>query len=421
MVPLPAILAASSIVTGEPHPETVVAQSSCDVWNVPFRIFSDCFRELSAGVTASVVEKAFLPRVAKLRVSVVISAATLRSTDLFSTCPEYLLEELARNCVPRCWRQHSVLFASGRCPSFMYLLICGTVAGYRGVETQTVTKSFEITASSPWTHDGGSEGPQAPRDVRLLGAEELLEGKPTALQYRCESRCDGFLIPHSAVQTALHLLPHDHFQVILRAKRATVVGQSAGLADRASSFPFLGSRLSAAAASEMMAMFVPNVYKSMTIICSTSENCDRVLLLLKGSAQVDTCEWKVGEFIGYSCVLSHRWSRSVIARETVEVLELPRLQFIKFLHGKKLFGEYEMFIRCLATPDRFHVDAVRRARKQLQGLVTPWLFRDSGSFVEGVPAAVVQAAESEGPCPSAAAVPFRGMDRVSSTTWIRKF
>lgn len=92
-----------------------------------------------------------------------------------------------------------------------------------------------------------------------------------------------------------------------------------------------------------------------------------------------------------------------------------------FLHGKKLFGEYEMFIRCLATPDRFHVDAVRRARKQLQGFVTPWLFRDSGSFVEGVPAAIVEAAESKGPCPSAAAVPFRGMDRVSSTTWIRKF
>lgn len=129
-----------------------------------------------------------------------------------------------------------------------------------------------------------------------------------------------------------------------RDMSAVNVADMQGLRRLVAAIPLFGIFAAEGDVDELLTLLKPRVLNSRELIVSTSEICDRVVLLTRGSARVRDSSHRggglpfvVGEAIGYTCLVEHRWTAPVVALEPVDVWEIPRAEYMRFLQRRGLY------------------------------------------------------------------------------------
>jgi hypothetical protein len=125
-----------------------------------------------------------------------------------------------------------------------------------------------------------------------------------------------------------------------------------------SSIPILGTYLSVDQFTALSFLFEGRVYPTHSVILSKSAMCDRVIILTKGAVKFNDCkdEWGIGESVGYTCLLPHRWALTAIAIEQCECIELSRKFLEAFLHDIGKYEEAKKISEALLYPNRFEAE-----------------------------------------------------------------
>lgn len=93
----------------------------------------------------------------------------------------------------------------------------------------------------------------------------------------------------------------------------------------------------------------PRVFSAGEHIVDSTAECDRIVYLTRGCAVVRGLKdesggevlFQRGECVGFTCMASHRWERTIVAAEPVDTWELSRSDFYKWLKRHTYFPSEE--------------------------------------------------------------------------------
>jgi CRP-like cAMP-binding protein len=105
-------------------------------------------------------------------------------------------------------------------------------------------------------------------------------------------------------------------------------------------------------------LFESKVYPAMSIIASKSDICDRIVVLMKGAVSFGVKgKWTIGEAVGYTALVPHRWACSAVAINTCETLEL-RVDLLRaFLTDSGKLDLATRITEAMLFPIKFEIDA----------------------------------------------------------------
>ena len=108
-------------------------------------------------------------------------------------------------------------------------------------------------------------------------------------------------------------------------------------------------------------LFESKVYPAMSIIASKSECCDRIIVLTKGNVSFGVKgKWAIGEAVGYTALVKHRWACSAVAIDNCETLELRADLLRAFMQDS---GKLELainIVEALLFPLKFEIESRER-------------------------------------------------------------
>jgi len=110
-------------------------------------------------------------------------------------------------------------------------------------------------------------------------------------------------------------------------------------------------------------------------LCATALFCDRMIILLKGKVRVgNDMMLTVGECIGYTCVIPHRWAQTALTLDIVEVLELKRDVYRNFLKRHGLLHDVVEDVKTLLFPRAFPRERVAALHASIGHNKSPILY-----------------------------------------------
>ena len=244
--------------------------------------------------------------------------------------------------------------------------------------SSTSDDNVESPHNQSVTHTGGSLHDEvlvrAVKAPYILCDADLVHGSSNDATIRSITHCDIYQLTQSSFAAVVHAFPRDVDRMLeaARARKQQEVNNNAAYYKAIiQQMPILRDVLSQDQISVLLRLFAPRSYRPMVPVCSVSEYCDRIILLTRGilrvgngtaspqvggggssgmnsstlgdlmlggsrSADVPTC-LKPGDSIGWTCCIPHRWAKGVVSgATTVEVLELPQIDLMNFLHREGL-------------------------------------------------------------------------------------
>eukprot|EP01065_Artemidia_motanka_P049157 TRINITY_DN8075_c0_g1_i1.p1 TRINITY_DN8075_c0_g1~~TRINITY_DN8075_c0_g1_i1.p1 ORF type:complete len:992 (+),score=350.21 TRINITY_DN8075_c0_g1_i1:49-3024(+) len=133
---------------------------------------------------------------------------------------------------------------------------------------------------------------------------------------------------------------------------------------------------------ELVHAFQARLYKPFSMICSTADYADRVIVLYKGKVRVGhSGRWHAGEAVGFTCVVAHRWVRAAVSLNVGECLEFPLAGYEAFLARHQLLDAVVAWVTTLMfpfAPESQHPD-MRVAHEFVSDLRTPPMYPRSES------------------------------------------
>eukprot|EP01065_Artemidia_motanka_P015505 TRINITY_DN19289_c0_g1_i1.p1 TRINITY_DN19289_c0_g1~~TRINITY_DN19289_c0_g1_i1.p1 ORF type:complete len:1115 (+),score=230.43 TRINITY_DN19289_c0_g1_i1:67-3345(+) len=400
-------------LTEQPRTASVRAINECDWVVVPSASFARELAILPERVQQRVYDAAFSRRKEIMWTIFPMSFDDLRRSFLFAHFSDEQLSVIVQRLQPRCYRQGEHLCHFGTSGAEMFFLRRGEVdvlvpqlppAGQQGGDDPDSpggrTQSPSADGRTSPSAFGGRTSPTNPSPTRrrstrrmsLANAEmrcvatlpqgacfgefSLVFGEKRTATIRAKTHCDVWIllfanlemcfadpelsekVRQAAVAQRLKFLRQQENKTLKCVGPDGVdrEGRDA-LLKYAQSCPLLRETCDLKCLSDVRRALEPRCYKARDILISSSQICDRLLVLTRGRAfvQQNVREEKqflhVGEVIGFTCLAEHRWRHAVVACEPCDVWELPRTRLAEILKQHGCLSKALALTRKLLTAD----------------------------------------------------------------------
>ena len=413
-------------ITEEAHRLTVRASVKCDVWVIGKQAFETAFQTLQQHVKRQLSLDAFANRNMRLHRAHPLGTAQLQTHRLFASCPESVLEEVERNLVPKCLPRNFPVFDIETKPHEIVFLICGRIAVRRPVNGElthlqtlncdtdwdvgspsataplATAKSSLIRRKSMFNRNGsdralrtlsGGHGGMNGTSFSTIGDVEVLHDAPFEASYVTLTQCDCFVLSKEVFDLAIRMLSNvaETIHAAMRLTKQNDMAQSIlQYRDMMLRLPLLSDLVGPFSLRDLVRLFKPRVYKPMTVVCSTSSYCDRVILLTKGSIRIgDAGKWYQKEFAGYTGVIPHRWVAPAITQTECETLEIPLTTYVAYLQDMNIYSKVEEWSLHLMFPKAFPPEDIVRTTQRVKDVKSTVLYPISRARKVEIPQALI--------------------------------
>eukprot|EP01065_Artemidia_motanka_P006473 TRINITY_DN13188_c0_g1_i2.p1 TRINITY_DN13188_c0_g1~~TRINITY_DN13188_c0_g1_i2.p1 ORF type:complete len:840 (+),score=237.79 TRINITY_DN13188_c0_g1_i2:241-2520(+) len=352
-----------SFLTEEPRMASCRAVTVVDCWVLrkhDWATFVKRLQQQNSQVFSSVVDIAFRTRKETMHLSYPMKKQKLCLCPIFSACPEPMVQEYLNHLVPYAVPKDFLVLRGEMMADKILFLQNGRCAVHR-----FVARRQDGDGSREATHVHTLVAPCVIADTAVLHSTTNGDNIMTL------STCDFWCLRKEDFDAVLRRFPGVAGQMMgeARSQRQNQLATQQNLfRESIHHIPYLGAICPRPAMRELVRMFVARVLKPMSILCSTSELANRVIIVYKGRVRVgDSGIWRRGECAGYTCVVPHRWAVMAVALEVVESLELDREQYEEFLHTHGLHKKMLDWVKRLLFPLAFHPEDVRAAHRFAMG------------------------------------------------------
>eukprot|EP00756_Hemistasia_phaeocysticola_P051300 Hpha_TRINITY_DN26473_c0_g1::TRINITY_DN26473_c0_g1_i1::g.34033::m.34033 len=328
----PMVFGDYSLLCDEPRMGSLITTTRCELAFILQRDFLRFLSFLPHSIRSSCLDSAYAKRKYNLVHSFQVTEQQLRKAVLFRDIPAAACRTILDRLQPKVAPPGTVLCTQGDRASEMFFIARGKV-GLRVVTPEgKVLDVAQLGSGAVFGEWGLLFSERRTATALAVDVVELwvLDG------------ADFFAITNStAVRGPL--------QASVNAQRLSGMQKmktsfTPTLSLYISRLPLLRRVATAEQVSEICTRFTPAVYSAGDIVCTRSEAADRVIILTRGKAFVADGGPKrrmlaIGEGIGYTCLIVHRWLHAVVASSNVDTWELPRNAYIKFLKNHKLWKD----------------------------------------------------------------------------------
>eukprot|EP00756_Hemistasia_phaeocysticola_P060806 Hpha_TRINITY_DN4339_c0_g1::TRINITY_DN4339_c0_g1_i1::g.50017::m.50017 len=365
-------------LTEQPRTASIITTLDCD-WAVISK--ADFKRELEAlppRLTDSVYNAAFEKRRDNMGSMFPMEFADLRRSFLFQHFSQEQLRVMKSRLQPRCYREGEFICNVGTPGGEMYFLRRGEVdvmiprPGVSLASPRARSPPVSPTLSPRWPSSPQKQRSQQRVPLHKLttvatlkagscfGEFSLVFGDKRNASIRALTHCDVWVLLFSdlevcftdpevrgKVREAAHKqrsmwLQNQENQTVkdIREDGTDPEGKD-GLLKFVCACPVLREVCSVGCLADIRKALEPRCYGPRDYIISSSDICDRLLVLTRGKALVQqNLKPKreflhAGEFIGFTCLAETRWLHGAVAQEACDGWELPRTKLAKILraHG----------------------------------------------------------------------------------------
>eukprot|EP00759_Apiculatamorpha_spiralis_P037692 PhF_6_TR37476/c1_g1_i5/m.55207 len=367
-----------AFLTEEPRLASVRAVSNVVLWVLRKADFHRLFARLPKEKLTSVIKVAFEKRNQALHMNYPVTNEFLRSFAMFKNCPDDVLDKIRSKCTPNAVPKKFTLYKRGDRAQRIYFLRNGKVGLYRAMESGD--------------NDGGSPfEPRANKEIHvkslsgnsLFGETDVLYNGSYENTVITTTNCDLWCLTVGDIDQAVSKSPEIMNRMLedARSDRESSLNlQQVKFRAYINEIPILSSMINAFELRALYDKFEPRIYKPNHLLTSTAFFADRLIILTKGTARVGQIgTFEVGECIGYTCVVPHRWSVPVSSLSIVEVIELRMEHFVDFLTEKGLIDLYTEVCKTLMFPRAASESAIQDAWQRVAKFKTPIVFPMSSS------------------------------------------
>ena len=361
----PCVYGEMVFLTDEPRTESLKAATRCLFWVLKRPTFFSYLHQNPDAVQRHVLDMAHRVRCDNIRTIFPLSGAQLKAVPLFSHVPEEQLNALAARCEPRVFVQDQTIARIGDvCHEFFFIV--------RG-EISLNLKNNDGDVVHAVTGGAGTVIGELPA---------LFVQKQNAL-LRTTVPTDVYAISRDSVVTAV---PSQSLMstMLQRAHAAHAEWQNHAKTryrEFISNIPMLKEHATAALIDELLTYFQPRVFPVHSTIVTVSEVASRVVIPTRGKGRLTSgsVDLAIGEAIGFTCLIPHRWLFHAVALETVETIELGYEKYAQILKKHDVFAPLKQLTLGLLYP-RCYPDAYQRVVAMVRSCRNPPCFPTSSSF-----------------------------------------
>lgn len=322
-------------LTEEPWAYFIRAQQPCYFWCLKKTDFADILESIPSHLVVSTIHMAFHRRKEAMRNNYPFSAETVLQHPPFENVSWDFAKAIADRCLPQAVPKKYVLCVEKELCDGMYFLRHGILGLHKASHDRrlsndgptTIVEQARVTAPA------------------VLCGTELVHGSLNDTTIKTVTDCDLYYLSKSAFSALVQQYPQD-VDLMLDAARAQkseeVLDNAAYYMDIIQNMPIIKHCIPSYKLRQFLPLFKAKSYRPLTSVCSTSEFCDRIILLTKGVLRFggeDGYRMKQGESIGWTCCVPHRWAVGVMAMHvTVEVLEISQIELMNFLQEEGTLG-----------------------------------------------------------------------------------
>eukprot|EP00759_Apiculatamorpha_spiralis_P027165 PhF_6_TR30131/c0_g1_i1/m.44062 len=363
-----------AFLTEEPRMASVRANTNVDLWVLKKHDFYRIFSRLSKSIMNTVVSVAFEKRVSAMHTAHPMTHELLRSFPIFRMCSDQILDQIRGNLRPIAVPKKYTLYREGEIGSNMYFLRVGKCNVYKDIPT---TRGGPLETHIKTLHA-----------VDLLGEDAVLYNTAYSVTVSTATGCDLWVLSKESFDFVMTGAPPQLFLRIMAEAQnqrcEKLSRQQMRFKELVERIPIVSQmQLSQTAFRDLTFEFEAKVYRPREIICSTAHYADRIILLTKGRMKVGDpgnremahCgDFMIGECVGYTCVIPHRWSTVVMTMDIVEVLELSVEKYEAFLKKHHVYSKVQRMCQALLFPRSVSPEESLTALSYIADCKTPILF-----------------------------------------------
>lgn len=419
----PAVFGAVNLLTNEPYTQTLRSLSKVETFTLTRDAF---YRILSLNVPPRIssvtISTAFEKRNERMRKRFPITVDHVRRFNLFARVSNEfavaLLDKLEPNAIPASF----TLLGAGQTCEAMHFLQSGFVGVYKRTDSSLSSTVASCCSGSFRFKRGGDDDDNVEKLMTKMYAPALLGD--SALMYNSANEysivtltdCDAYVLSKAHFSQLCRQNPSDVDTMLDAARgqrKEELKTNHLKFRSLLANLPMLRDIVEPHCERDFLNLFTPRSYRPLSCVCSTSEFCDRILVLTKGkivigdeaseiaaeklravdeqqsrgaddgsspsthmgvlTATTPHCTAAAGgrgghvmkrwESIGWSCCVPHRWGQTAMTLErSVETLELHYLDLMLFLHEKGHLQSVTNAIKVLMFPRAHPKEAVARVR-----------------------------------------------------------
>eukprot|EP01062_Namystynia_karyoxenos_P074200 TRINITY_DN71048_c0_g1_i1.p1 TRINITY_DN71048_c0_g1~~TRINITY_DN71048_c0_g1_i1.p1 ORF type:complete len:1020 (+),score=356.81 TRINITY_DN71048_c0_g1_i1:111-3170(+) len=394
-------------LTEQPRTASIVACTDCDWAVITKQDFLSELSQLPPRLKQSVYDTAFARRKAIMWSMFPMEFSDLRKSFLFEHFTDEQLGVMTSRLQPRCYRAGEFLCHINTQGAEMYFLRRGEVDILVPAAPESVDKPEEGEGpaspveeerppqESPLKKRGSMRRRQSLRrvgsggfeDIKLrsvaqfkegtcFGEFSLVFGEKRSASVRALSHCDVWVLLFSNLEMLFtdpdlrHKVRHAAHQqrlkwlVMQENKTLKYIDHDGNDPDNKDvllrfmrACPVLRDVCSSRCLADIRRAFEPKCYSQRDQIISSSNICDRLLVMTRGRAVVQQNRHErrqflhCGDVVGFTCLAEARWLHAVVAQEACDVWELPRTKLAAILKEHGQLQKALALIKQLLTSD----------------------------------------------------------------------
>jgi CRP-like cAMP-binding protein len=366
--------------TDQPATETIKALTPSTVWVLEKAKYLNLLAKQTAEKRSVVEQNCFLSRKNLILEMAPITTAELKTTKIFGNVPEPLLTLLLTKLEPRVFVAGETLCKYGKYCSDAYFIARGQV---------------HVSYGKDSTHlcIGGRGS--------VWGEVASLFVKPSSLVVEAMTVCDVLCLSHDNMMNVLSssgsggATQNPVVAQVLRIAHKLETEWEAEANTRflplIEAIPFVPACCSAVERRSgehggpcdsivlaLLEQFTSGVYAANDTITSASSACESIIIPVRGRARITALgeDLAMGEAIGFTCLIAHRWKYHICAVEPVQTLELSRHHLRSVLSSFHVLDVYERNVKGLMYPLVYPED-FSAALMQLVHYANPPMFEPS--------------------------------------------
>lgn len=349
-----------SFVTQEPQMRYVKSATRCDLWCMSREAFEACVQLLPESTRAAMAQLAFARRQKMIPEAYAFHPQLLKkSCPTFSRNSDTVLTLIVQAMKPLAVHANTVLAREGETPHCMYFLRRGKVGAFQVVNGEM-------------THVRSIYAPATLLESCVLHRQENVD------LLRAISECDFLTVTLDDIQSIMSQYPAERdilLEVSREEKMKILSKQQLRFRPLLFKVPIVRHVLEAEQITTLSHLFEGRVYSSMELIVSKSEMCDRVIILTKGQVSFGKKGpvWDVGEAMGFTCLIPHRWAHSVVAVQQCECIELRRELLVAFFQDCSVLQDATDVCEFVLCPEKFKLFEQERLLAEKGIAMTPAL------------------------------------------------
>jgi CRP-like cAMP-binding protein len=353
------VLADFEVLNEEPFLETSIATADSELLLLPGPLVVKALEGLPLQSVQQIVFEAFLRRRQNLPRCFPMSTSRLRLSPLFAGISDEAAEAITRTLTPRAVPKDRIIVATGDRSNVMYFVRRGTVK----VRSKAVASEGGGTGPDKPSANSPAETTYSLLPGATFGERELMFHDRFDRTFVAATNVDLYLLSRTALDEALSLF-HDAFETVHSAANRTreaeleanlrhrLADGTSALAQRVAEIPILVPFNKHPNFRDLIATLErvakPRVINARQVLVSKCDEADRLIFLSRGNVVVRSPSGTPGagqaqhfalkEWIGYTCLLTHRWEHTLVAVDPGELWEISRSDFYQALQQHRLHG-----------------------------------------------------------------------------------